>query len=112
MPAPIAVRLGALGFGWVVRQEATLLLRHWWPATLVAATVSPALRRAVVSALVLDTVVGLRDRRGLPVPALLAGRRLDDLAYGAGVWAGAVRRRSVRALVPRIARRMPARHDG
>jgi hypothetical protein len=31
-------------------------------------------------------------------------RRLDDLAYGAGVWFGVIRGRSLRALIPKILR--------
>jgi len=50
---------------------------------------------------------GLLDhqRSGRP-PGLLAHvllRGLDDLAYGAGVWAGAVRRRTAAPLLPRFA---------
>jgi hypothetical protein len=32
---------------------------------------------------------------------VLAGRRLDDLAYGAGLWWGALKARSPRVLMPR-----------
>jgi hypothetical protein len=50
-------------------------------------------------------VQGLLDHRRTrpqldPVRYVVA-LRLDDLAYGAGLWTGAVRRRSVRALLPR-----------
>ena len=34
--------------------------------------------------------------------AYLLLKRVDDLAYGAGVWTGAVRARSARALLPRF----------
>ncbi|HEY9557036.1 MAG TPA: hypothetical protein VIR58_09890, partial [Acidimicrobiales bacterium] len=36
-------------------------------------------------------------------------RALDDAAYGAGVWAGCLRERSVRALLPRLSGRIQAR---
>jgi len=34
----------------------------------------------------------------------LVCRRLDDLSYGAGLWAGAIRGRSVTCLLPRRGR--------
>ncbi|GAF49472.1 hypothetical protein RW1_085_00160 [Rhodococcus wratislaviensis NBRC 100605] len=47
----------------------------------------------------------LLDHRQIPAaqaPEAFVARRLDDLAYGAGSWWGAVRARSIRVLVPRI----------
>jgi mycofactocin system glycosyltransferase len=84
-----------------VRQASHLVLRHWWPAAAAAALVSRRGRRAVGAALVWDLLdhadVGLRR-----APEAFVARRLDDLAYGAGLWWGALRARSARALVPRI----------
>jgi len=97
LPVDVAVR----GVGWAVRQEAALLLRHWWPATVAAALVSRRVRRMAVTALVVDAAVALAERRGTTVPILLAGRRLDDLSYGSGLWVGVIRARSARCLVPR-----------
>ena len=101
----IAARLAVRGLVWAVRQETALLLRHWWPAVLVAAARSPQMRRAVVSALAVDAAVALSERRPdsqLGPTALAAGRRLDDLSYGAGLWSGALRARSPRVLRPRV----------
>ncbi len=95
----LAVRLGAQGLGWAVRQETALLLRHWWPLAAVAASGSSSVRRALVSALVVDVVVARIDHPDAPYDPL--SRRLDDLAYGAGLWAGALRARSLGALAPR-----------
>jgi mycofactocin system glycosyltransferase len=94
----MAAGLVARGFGWSVRQEAALLLRHWWPLTALALP-SRTVRRMVVSALVVDAVVARVEHPDAPYA--LAARRLDDLAYGAGLWAGAIRARSPRALLPR-----------
>ncbi|PUA81628.1 mycofactocin biosynthesis glycosyltransferase MftF [Nocardioides currus] len=85
----------------VVWQTAAALTRHYWPVAALAALGSRRARRAVVVAAVVD---GLVDRRRVgadldPVRYVLA-RRLDDLAYGAGVWSGALRARSPRALLP------------
>jgi mycofactocin system glycosyltransferase len=86
----IAVGLSARGLWWSLRQESALLLRHWWPPVAVAAVLSRPVRRAVVSALLVDVVVSSGSG--------VAGRRLDDLAYGAGLWSGVLRSRSLRAV--------------
>jgi hypothetical protein len=61
-------------------------------------------RRALLTALAVDTAVMLAERHSFPEPlgtlTTFAGRRLDDLAYGAGLWWGAIRARSPRALMP------------
>lgn len=94
-----AVRLGLQGLGWAVRQESALLLRHWWPLAAVAAVPSRTVRRAIVSALLVDVVVARIDHPEASYAPV--SRRLDDLAYGAGLWAGAARSRSVACLLPR-----------
>ncbi|MFJ9388963.1 mycofactocin biosynthesis glycosyltransferase MftF [Nocardioides sp. NPDC101246] len=98
----LASRLAARGLGWSLRQESALLLRHWWPLTLVACLFSRTVRRMVLAALVVDTAVAFRETDVRPTTLL--GRRLDDLAYGAGLWLGAARARSVRCLTPRLVR--------
>lgn len=96
----LAVSLSAQSLGWAVRQEAALVLRHWWPATAVLLP-DRRMRRVVVSALLTDAVIGRREHpRADPFHQLL-GRRLDDLAYGGGLWLGALRARSFRCLIPR-----------
>lgn len=97
----VAARLTVKGTGWAVRQEAGLLLRHWWPLAAIAAPFSRSVRRALVTAVLVDLAVFLRERTGVgPLTALVA-RRLDDLAYGSGLWWGAIRRRSPRCLLVR-----------
>ncbi|MCR1784595.1 mycofactocin biosynthesis glycosyltransferase MftF [Nocardioides carbamazepini] len=101
----VAARLAARGLGWGIRQESALLLRHWWPAAAVATVLSRSARRAVLTAVAVDLAVFLRDRPGIDPATALAARRLDDLAYGAGLWWGALRRRSPRCLAIRWTRR-------
>ena len=51
-------------------------------------------------------VAAAEHRHAVPRPGItpmIAGRRLDDLAYGAGLWWGAIRSGSPRALLPRRA---------
>lgn len=91
-----ATALAGRGLGWAVRQETALLLRHWWPAAAVASALSPSARRVMVSAVLVDLALGLSAG---PDPATaFVGRRLDDLAYGSGLWIGAVRAGSWRCL--------------
>ena len=79
-----------------------LMLRHWWPVSVVLALVSSRVRRAVAIAAVLDGFLAHRASGAQldPVRYTLA-RRADDIAYGTGVWWGAARQRSVRCLIPR-----------
>ena len=100
-----ATRIAVRGLGWAVRQESALVLRHWWPAAAVSVVVSSRARRVLASAVLVDLAVVLRESDGLPprdLPAYFTARRLDDLAYGTGLWWGAVRVGSVRSLVPRL----------
>lgn len=105
--AAVATQLATRGLVWAVRQETSLLLRHWWPAAVLTASFSPTVRRALLTAVLVDLAVFLRERSGVhPLTALLA-RRLDDVAYGSGLWWGALRSRSLQCLAPR-----PVRHLG
>jgi len=108
-----AADLAVRSVGWGLRQESSLLLRHWWPASLAVTVLtwrSPITRNVLTSALVVDTVVACADERSrraagdspLDAATLLVGRRFDDAFYGIGVWIGVIAARSIRALVPRI----------
>lgn len=99
-----AARIAARGVGWTLRQEAALILRHWWPLTVVGMCSSGLVRRVVLSAMVIDLATVIRQTDDLPyrdAAAHFAARRFDDLAYGAGLWSGAIRRRDWTALMPR-----------
>lgn len=100
----IATRLAARGLIWALRQESALLLRHWWPATAVGVVALRPMRTALLTALLVDGLAALweqdEDDR-LSLAATMAGRRLDDLAYGAGLWWGALNARSAMVLRPR-----------
>ena len=58
-------------------------------------------RRAVVAAALVPPIVDwFRGERAVDPAAYVALRLLDDVAYGAGVWAGCARARTVVPLVP------------
>jgi mycofactocin system glycosyltransferase len=104
-PARLAAELTASGVAASLVQAMALLLRHWWPAVAVGSVFSRRLRRAVLVAAVVDVVIE-RQRTHARLDPVRFGvaRRLDDLAYGAGVWWSALRGRSLRALLPDVRR--------
>ena len=107
----VAARIAARGMWWAVRQESALLLRHWWPLTAVGAASSKGVRRVLATCLVVDTGLLLTDCVGqqrFPRPADLLARRLDDVAYGAGLSWGSLRTFSITALRVRWVGRWPA----
>ena len=108
--------LAARGLGYGALQLSAAVCRHYWPAALATAMVSRRVRRAVAAAAVVDSAYAWVTRRtppaedGSPIDdarplgplGYMTLKRLDDLAYGAGVWAGAVRQRTLRPLRPDI----------
>lgn len=104
------VLLAARSLGGAAVQFASAICRHYWPAALVAALLSRRCRQAVLVAAVLDGVMDWiarnRDAEGDGRPigliAYLVLRRLDDLAYGTGLWVGVVRERTLQPLKPQI----------
>lgn len=86
----------------MTRQVSSLMLRHWWPASLVLALVSSRARRAVVVVAALDGFFAHRASGAqLDGVRYTLARRADDIAYGTGVWWGAAEHRSARCLLPR-----------
>lgn len=93
-----------------VLQLASALCREYWPLALIGVLVSRRCRQAVVIIAVVEGLVDwLRRSRTAesdlkPIGPLiyLLLKRLDDLAYGVGVWNGMAREHSLRALRPVI----------
>jgi len=107
VPLTFATGLVLRGQGAAGRTLARAVTRHHWPLALVAAVGSRRARRGVVAVAAADALLAWwphRDRGG-PV-RFAVGRRLEDLAYGAGLWAGALRARDPRALLPARAPRL------
>lgn len=109
-PWLVALRLTGQGLTAVFDQGMALIVRHWWPLTVVGTLFSRRVRRAAAVAAVADA--GLEYARLRPrLDPIRFGllRRIDDLAYGAGVWTGAFRGKSLTALLPAIITRTKAR---
>lgn len=90
-------------------QLAAAICRPYWPLALLAAFFSRRCRRVVLVAALLDGVVDWLDRRGsvedarpIGLVSYLVLKRLDDLAYGTGLWAGVMRERNIGPLKPQI----------
>ena len=80
--------------------------RHYLPVAALAAVMNRRARHVLITAAVIEGLIDYR-RSGLrmnPVAYLLI-RRLDDVAYGAGLWCGVIRHRTTAPLIPRLALR-------
>ncbi len=91
-------------------QLASAICRHYWPVALLAAILFRSCRRVVLVAAVMDGVVDWASRRqtadddAQPIGLLtyLLLKRIDDLAYGLGLWYGVLRERNFGPLKPQI----------
>lgn len=100
----------AAGFG--LLQAADAICRHYWPVALLLALVSKRFRTLAVQVAIVEGVVSwVRDLLADPTSPPTLGplryilmHRLDDLAYGAGLWQGVIAHRDPEALRPVISR--------
>jgi hypothetical protein len=102
-PPPVALAAGLVARGTASAGQALArtVTRHHWPVALAAAVLSRRARRAVAAVALADAVVAWWPQRAAVDPVrFAAARRLEDLAYGAGLWWGAVRHGQPRALLP------------
>jgi mycofactocin system glycosyltransferase len=100
-PVELSAALVLRGTAASGRTLARAVTRHHWPLALAACLVSRRARRLTAAVAVVDAALGWWPlRRDIGFAAFAAGRRLEDLGYGAGLWRGALRARDVRALLP------------
>jgi hypothetical protein len=100
-PYALGAWLTANGVVSAAAQASALMLRHWWPIAVIGCLFSRRMRRIVAIAAVTD--IALEYRRSparLDVVRFGLAKRLDDLAYGAGVWWAALKARSAASLKP------------
>jgi mycofactocin system glycosyltransferase len=99
--ARVAVSLAAQGHARAGLHLASALTRAWWPLALAAALVSRRARRFVaVAALGPALAEWVHRRPQLDPIRYVAVRLIDDASYGAGVWRGAARARTLAPLLP------------
>jgi mycofactocin system glycosyltransferase len=102
-----AVRLAGLGNLYAGRQVADALRRAWFPLAVPLALHRRS-RPALAAALVVPALIERTERRPRLDVLRWTGLRLaDDLAYGAGLWAGSVAARTTAALRPAFSGRFP-----
>jgi len=96
-----AARLAGRGHLYAGLSVAGAVRRPWWPIAAAAALVSRRACAGVVAAVAIPAWLDWRRLRPQLDPVRWTALRLaDDLAYGAGVWRGCLRARSVAALKP------------
>lgn len=100
-----AVRLTVTGLGLTAAGLAEAACRAWSPALLAACLVSTR-ARTLTSLAVYTRLAPARYREQPQLPPLpwAALRLADDLAYAAGLWAGALRGGRLQVLLPRLGR--------
>ena len=106
-PTTVAAQFAVRGFTAGVGQVASATCRDYWPITALAMACSRRFRRVIIATAVAEGVADWCTHRqigGLDPIRYVWFKRLDDLAYGAGLWRGAVRARSVAALTPNLRR--------
>ncbi|TSE02183.1 mycofactocin system glycosyltransferase [Skermania sp. ID1734] len=102
-PTRVAAIYVARGFAAGLWQLASAMFRHYWPITLLAIIFSQRIRKIAIAMALAEGAadwVKHREAGGLDPVRYVAFKRLDDAAYGAGLWQGALRARSVEALKP------------
>ncbi|YAL83593.1 mycofactocin biosynthesis glycosyltransferase MftF [Dermacoccaceae bacterium W4C1] len=109
-PQRSSIRLMAMAIRGTAGQTSSAVTRHYVPVVLVAATRSRRARRAYLLATLAGGVLDHRRTHSrLGVAGHVGLHALDDLAYGIGLWSGALRARSLDALTPRFRGRTAAR---
>jgi len=104
-PVPVAAQLAARGHLSVGRSFAQALLRPFWPVTVAMCVLVPSrrFRFTLVAAAVAPSVIDwVRQRPDLDPVSFVACRVADDVAYGAGVWVGALRAGTLDPLTPEL----------
>ncbi len=111
VPAAESLRLAGLGHLAAGRQLAKATVRAWWPAALLAVALCRRARLPVAASFVVPAL--LDAARARSVQPLLDAPLVacDEMAYGAGVWAGVLAERQVGPLLPELTN-WPPRNGG
>lgn len=103
LPLPALTRRAVEGQGRAISSMAEAGRRVWWPLAAATAIACRRSRPALLAAFTLPPLLAwVRDRPALGPLRWSLLYVLDDLAYGAGVWAGVIRTGRVGALRPVI----------
>ena len=101
LPPAESIRLVGLGHLYAGRQVASAITRAWWPVAVLTALFARRTRLPLLGAALVPPLFDWLARRGPGDPVRYVALHLaDDVAYGTGVWVGAVELRTVGALAP------------
>ncbi|MER6570183.1 mycofactocin biosynthesis glycosyltransferase MftF [Streptomyces sp. NPDC001093] len=100
VPAEESVALALRGHWGAGRMFADAVTRSWWPVAVPALAASRHGRLLLAAAWARHVADWRAQRPALPLHQWLPARIADDLAYGAGVWWGALRHRTLAPLLP------------
>ncbi|MFI6868165.1 mycofactocin biosynthesis glycosyltransferase MftF [Nocardia sp. NPDC050406] len=104
-PTRVSAIYMARGFSGGLWRLASSMCRHYWPVTLLGMLCSRRIRRIAFTMALADGLADWfthRESGGLDPARYLVCKRLDDLAYGTGLWRGALSARSTVALRPSL----------
>ncbi|MGB8859903.1 MAG: mycofactocin biosynthesis glycosyltransferase MftF, partial [Ilumatobacteraceae bacterium] len=102
VPPADSARLAGLGHLAAGRQFANAIVRVWWPAAVLVALIVRRARLPVALAFSVPTMAEALGTRSVQ-PVLDAPLRVaDQMAYGAGVWAGVIAERTAAPLLPEL----------
>lgn len=109
MTARTRASLTWIGYTSTLRLLASAVRRAWWPLFVVGMFFFlPAFFMLIFAVLAPPAFAIVREKPRHPVPYFCL-RVLDDCAYGLGVWAGALKMRNFRCLLPVITIRRSSR---
>jgi mycofactocin system glycosyltransferase len=103
VPAKMSLRLALAGHLGAGRLLADAVTRSWAPVAVPLLATSRRGRLVLAGAYGRHVWDWYRERPPVPLPQWVAARILDDAAYGAGVWWGALRYRTMTPLLPDLA---------
>ncbi|UFS93901.1 mycofactocin biosynthesis glycosyltransferase MftF [Nocardia huaxiensis] len=104
-PTRVAAIYMARGFSGGVWRLACVLCRDYWPVTLLGMLFSRRVRQIALTMAVADGLADWfihRESGSLDPARYVLCKRLEDMAYGTGLWWGAARVRSGAALRPTL----------
>jgi mycofactocin glycosyltransferase len=103
---PVATRTKLAMTGWfsTVRLLASAVMRVWWPPVLLVGQYSLRVGAVFVFSAFVPAIYGLMRNKPRHTVGYILLRVLDPMAYGVGVWTGAIRDRNLRCLLPVVTR--------
>jgi mycofactocin glycosyltransferase len=102
LPIKVRIQLAWKGLTSTTRLLADAVIRAWWPLFFLASFFSIRLGAMLTFSALVPPIVGLVRHKPEHPLRYLVMCILEDVAYGTGVWVGAIRTRSLRCLLPVI----------